>query len=482
MSDQSKYEISPLKLWSPLQSQLATCGLNKASPQQWIGTIRNLQKKGVSAIEIQWSWVMRWLGEVPESGKNNSNPAKQLLPVVYLDELLDYLAEKPPCELVLQRLVSIEYVPQVRYIKQPRPAKLPPVVVLHGRREIRLLQYIDRAFGIHITMHIEVDDGLFGRHRYWSVAIPRGRKKISAEPVARKFLTGQAAQDYGRRLIQRMARRLGQEGFVGTLKNVNLFTPYVLPGGANYTEWLITAPNLPVEYFGEHFDLPNIIAHVRTTERIAPLGEKLLVMEEIQSDWNQTLRAAIQMQQEAVTEDDGENLLEWDEDTPPQNPYLNHWLDAALRAMLLLAAQRNFDGLVWLPGKLHAERFYWANAEGLQTFYDRLVPAAMQKLAAVWGRKIETSYIETLTRRYRVRQKTRPYDWCVQHVASGAITRESFSSHAVAEDYRRTLEEPVQEEVHGIFLTTAIRHDLLNNGLPYLGAIEKRKLLITKGG
>ena len=123
MSDQAQYEISPLKLWSPLQRQLVTCGLTKASPQQWIGTIRNQQKKGVSAVEIEWSGITRWLGEVPESErvfnelaafaaaldeKRPPEPAKELLPVVDLDELLDFLAEDSPCALVLQRHVSNE--------------------------------------------------------------------------------------------------------------------------------------------------------------------------------------------------------------------------------------------------------------------------------------------------------------------------------------------------------------------------------------
>ncbi len=50
-----KYDIFPIKLWSLLQSKLAACGQTKGSPQHWIGTIRNLEKKGVSAVEIKWS-------------------------------------------------------------------------------------------------------------------------------------------------------------------------------------------------------------------------------------------------------------------------------------------------------------------------------------------------------------------------------------------------------------------------------------------
>lgn len=490
MSDQAQYEISPLKLWSPLQRQLASCGLTKASPQQWIGTIRNLQKKGVSAVEIEWSEILSWLGEAPESektfhelaafattleGKPPPEPTKQLLPVVYLDELLDSLAEEPPCELVLQRHVSNEYVPQVRYEKQPRPAEFPPAVVVNGRREVKVLHYRDRTFGICIWLHVEVDTGLFGRHRYWSLSVPRGRKKLATQPVGRRFASGQEALAYGRALVGRMARRLSKEGFVGQTKSLNHFTRYALPGGDNYTEWLITAPNLIDRYWGEHFDLPNIVAHVRTSERKTPHGTRVLLMEEIQSDWNQALREAIRQSQQPrpaaeLTE------VEWDEDieAPPDNPYLNHWLDAALRMMLLLAVQRGLSGVAWLPGKLHAERFPWANADGLVTFYDRIVPVAVEKLAKSWGVQLGTAQFETLSRRYHVIRHSRSNTWRAAHRVTMELVGEAFADLDAAEKFCQSLEVPVMEEVSPMYLTDAMRADILENGLPCLGAIGKR--------
>ena len=127
----------------------------------------------------------------------------------------------------------------------------------------------------------------------------------------------------------------------------------------NYTEWLITAPNLPVEYWGEHFELPNIVAHARTTEGMTPTGARLLVLEEIQSDWNQALRKVLQETRARQAEGAEDRApIGWDDDmeTPPENPYRNHWLDAALRMMLVLAANQGFAGVAWLPGNLHAQR------------------------------------------------------------------------------------------------------------------------------
>lgn len=479
MSDQAQYEISSLKLWSPLQRQLATCDLTKASPQQWIGTIRNLQKKGVCAVEIEWSGILRWLGEVPGSKRCLYDQIQEVTPVVYLAELLDFLADKPLCKLVLQRHVSNEYVPQVRYEKQPRPAEFPPAVVVNGRREVKVLHYRDRTFGICIWLHIEVDTGLFGRHHYWSLSVPRGGKKLATQPVRRRLASGQEAFAYGRALVGRMARRLSQEGFVGQIKSLNHFTRYALPGGDNYTEWLITAPNLLDRYWGEHFDLPNIVAHVRTSERKTSHGARLLLMEEIQSDWNQALREAIRQSQQPrpATE-----LIEveWDEDieAPPDNPYLNHWLDAALRMMMLLAAQHRFSGVAWLPGKLHAERFPWANANGLATFYDEIVPVAVKKLAKSWGVQLGTAQFETLSRRYHVIRHSQSNTWRVAHRATMKLVGEAFANLDAAEKFCQSQEVPVMEEVSTLYLTDAMRDDILKNGLPCLGAIGKRSAAV----
>ncbi len=462
-----QYEISPIKLWSPLQRQLSTCGLTKGSPKQWLGTIRNLQKKGVSAVDVEWSEIVPLLTDLPES-------------VLVIESLLAFLTNQPACELVLQRHITDEYVPLVRYEKQQRPATLPPVVVRNGRREVRLLHFKERTFGLCIWLHVGVDAELFGRHRYWSFSIPRGRKKLAPQPVGREFVSAKEAMAYGRALVERMARRLAREGFVGQTRSRNRFTRFVLPGGAHYTEWLITAPNLSAKYWGEHFELPNIVAHVRTTERTTPEGARLLVLEEIQSDWNQALRKAIQEARERHPVDaEDRDVIEWDDDMdpPPDNPYLNHWLEAALRMMLLLAANQGFAGIAWLPGKLHAERFPWANAEGLKTFYDRLVPAAVEKLAKSWGAQMNAAQFSTLSRHFLVRMLADKTTWQVMSLDSGKVVGENFANYAAAEAFRRSMEDSVLERVSALYLSDEMRDDIRDNGLPCLGAVGKRRAL-----
>lgn len=158
--------------------------------------------------------------------------------------------------------------------------------------------------------------------------------------------------------------------------------------------------------------------------------------------------------------------------------YRNHWLEAALRIMLLLAANKGFAGIAWLPGKFHAERFPWANAEGLTMFYDRIVPAAVEKLAKSWGVQLRAAQFPTLSRHFRVRKVTGAGKWRVLNVDSGQFVGDEFSNQYQAEAFRRSKESPVLESVPAFCLSEDMRADIRKNGLPYLGAVGKRSVTI----
>ena len=63
---------------------------------------------------------------------------------------------------------------------------------------------------------------------------------------------------------------------------------YVLPGGTNYREILLQHPKGTFPGVPEHFGgAPNVLASIRAKDRVGPNGEKILHLEEIQSDWHQ---------------------------------------------------------------------------------------------------------------------------------------------------------------------------------------------------
>ena len=66
---------------------------------------------------------------------------------------------------------------------------------------------------------------------------------------------------------------------------------YTEPGGTNYRELLLRLPTIEASYKAPHFsgkDALNLVAHVRlNTREDADTGEKVLFLEEVQSDWHQ---------------------------------------------------------------------------------------------------------------------------------------------------------------------------------------------------
>ncbi len=82
-------------------------------------------------------------------------------------------------------------------------------------------------------------------------------------------------------------RLTNQEAFSAT--EGTKFSAYKTPGGENYREMLFTLP--PKEgdaaYRSAHWDEPNVLAHARFQDFVDAEGKKVLVIEEIQSDWHQ---------------------------------------------------------------------------------------------------------------------------------------------------------------------------------------------------
>jgi predicted GNAT family acetyltransferase len=63
---------------------------------------------------------------------------------------------------------------------------------------------------------------------------------------------------------------------------------YTLPGGTNYREILLQQPEGTFPGVPEHFGgTANVLASIRAKDRVGPNGEKILHLEEIQSDWHQ---------------------------------------------------------------------------------------------------------------------------------------------------------------------------------------------------
>ena len=197
------------------------------------------------------------------------------------------------------------------------------------------------------------------------------------------------------------------------------YSDLTLEGGENYREVLLTLPNNKKSdqkyYKKEHFDEANILAHLRLNERTLPNGERVLFIEEVQSDWAQEGKKKGFGDRGKITESDIEIIsdekryydselegyehrvefrvkgfdgtdrvsyndgnpneknitdlkkrLVFDynkellgEDRTPDMPYkkTDQWVGMALRRVMQMASQEGFDRIAWVTGEQSAERY-----------------------------------------------------------------------------------------------------------------------------
>jgi hypothetical protein len=151
----------------------------------------------------------------------------------------------------------------------------------------------------------------------------------------------------------------------------------------------------PDEFQSKHWDQPNVLAHMRVQDRVGPNGEKVLHVEEIQSDWHQTGRdkgykdesmnltqqerkrireISDRMQRDTATDED---LAEMDalrnrtqkvSDTVPDAPFKKNWHELAMKRLINYASENGYDKIAITPGKVQIDRY----EEALRKNLDRL--------------------------------------------------------------------------------------------------------------
>jgi hypothetical protein len=141
----------------------------------------------------------------------------------------------------------------------------------------------------------------------------------------------------------------------------------------------------PGAYRSSHWDVPNVVAHLRMSDRTGADGQKLLHVDELQSDWGQDLRKSGQLPP-----------------TPPRlappvppGPFVGStpgWTDLGLKRALTEAAHGGYDGLTWTGGADQAKIFGFdpntgqigtghVNPQmlsGMKGYYDTILPSRLK--------------------------------------------------------------------------------------------------------
>jgi hypothetical protein len=199
-----------------------------------------------------------------------------------------------------------------------------------------------------------------------------------------------------RRVSDEVYRRMDED--LGTK-----FGKYKTGGGENYREILLKLPTTrpsannysdpakydadlraynasgQSDYYASHFpEDANIIAHMRVQDRKGPNGEKILHIEEIQSDLHQAGRKSgynvqptpEELNKIAEFERKSKNntismseraewagLINKREGVVPDAPFKKNWHELAMKRLLNYAADNGYDSVAITPGKAQIDRY-----------------------------------------------------------------------------------------------------------------------------
>jgi hypothetical protein len=226
-----------------------------------------------------------------------------------------------------------------------------------------------------------------------------------------RSMAEQVAEDVSNENYQQFLDKLHRQG------GAAYHQEFTIPGGENYREMLIKTPEGGEQFGGNsnHFGgEPGVLASMRLKDRTGPNGEKLLHLEELQSDWHQQgrekgyrgkadkeytnylndlqerVKQAIKQEYLAsgVSDDAAESLagkmaqrmsddprklanFAGEEDKRmelnkarvdehnlvPNAPFKKNWEEMALKRLIHHAAENGYHGIVVTPGAEQADRY-----------------------------------------------------------------------------------------------------------------------------
>jgi len=414
-------------IYSNLQTKLLAMSKAKFDGKQWLKTIENFRNKGLRAEELELSKISQILLACKDEHRQFTG--LELANACQFDAL------------------KVAVIPVVSEAKQQLQFASAPARSLKKARnlpkaqggQIRAISGFDPVLGYRIE---EVTHPtLWGTESHWQAVFHNGaviqdecRKTLFSDREAAEALAvTHARQHFPKRVA------LGR------------FSDYAWTGGESYREWLITLPYHPANYIAGHFSNRNILAHVRCDIREGGLGERVLMLHEVQSDWAQRTRRAIR----------NGDISANDHRCPP---LIKEWVSLAIKLMLLHACENNLDILAWTRGAHQVFRYEGLGKEGLLELYDRTIPREVNRLLRHLDVACEGLGVFVPTN-FSIQQSETGYEVYspTDELLGTALTLEEARQHVPDQGHELLF------DVHGVRLTPAVRSAILANGFSLWG-------------
>lgn len=358
--------------YSELSRQIEAANINAAPVIGWKAMLKGLMSKGVKADEITWSGIEEWLDL--QTGKVTKAQVLEYLNAngVQVQETVLGESKSGADEWEVQRNGPEDYD------------------VIDGNGEV-----VEAGFLARSTAQEFIDDEQKkGGTKYSQYTLPGGenyREVLLTLPVkTRQMAADDALKEIERRrmageISNEEADRLSKEAYrakrTGAVSEVDV-------GSYQSSHWQGT---------------PNVLAHIRVNDRTDADGARVLFVEELQSDWQQSARKqGIQKKLEPVfslddqrvrlvRRDEGgkqltdvylndENVQTWKGSVPddyiisdlndviekrakigvPNAPFIDKtdkWLTLALKRIVKMAVDGGYDRVAFVNGEQSADRY-----------------------------------------------------------------------------------------------------------------------------
>ena len=467
--------LSDLGFYSHGAETAANLPQAKGSADQLISMLRN---QGVRPAELEHAGLIDATGAVhPEwAGRN-----------VTREELSQHLAGAMPQieETILRNGLSPHQ--RSRFIDLNEAEELGHLT-LAEERELAKLRNLDEA-DIYDSPKFQ-DYALPGGENYRELLLKLPSEKPIVEPEF--VVTGGFPDTF--------KTRAEAEAYIANLDKLRELAPGLAQTLDRYPIRIVEQNrqlSVPEGVFkSDHWPDQNVLAHVRMSDRTGPNGEKLLHVEELQSDWGQEGRKSgfhnpkkpyeafdpktgtplanfetIEEAEKFVMNHPNGRFLDWGKaQGPAKGPYVTNtqgWTDLALKRVMKEAAEGGYDGVVFTPGAEQAKRYPGTSEEGMQGYYDKIIPTQLSKLAKQYDKETKLGKIDIPGASKNDATFENLMNWFPETQNLDFVQRENYWDSLSLNDriklYEKFAEESVPREISGIHLpiTDKMRESIL---------------------
>lgn len=213
----------------------------------------------------------------------------------------------------------------------------------------------------------------------------------------------------------------------------------------------------PLRYtLAKHFQVSNLLLHIRTSEHVTITGKRVLFVEEIQSDWLQ------KRDNEYVSYASPDGKVR-------RMPWFQRWYLLAVNIAMYLAAKENCDGIAFVTGEI-LERHACLDEDesGLRYLYNGMVGRYLRHLSNRWNTSLTQHAIAADSQGGPLVKVGDGYSILTDEgeLATRPMDKTAIRRYQIARN-RDTL-----ETVPGLLLSSELRTTILQTGVPLFGGFK----------